>query len=120
LNFNALGPKDEDFRVCHQLPFIERNIEQYSNFPEDVDSYSAAILGRLLRWMTNALKLRKQDIIRRLSLQRRAKEQREEAITKEEKRQERHQLELAEAEKEFIENHRDEITEIEALIKQRE
>lgn len=76
---------------------------------EDVDGYSAAIMGRILRWLTAALKLRKQDVTRRIALQKKAKDLREEAIQKEDKRKERMTAEVAEAESRFLEDHRDEI-----------
>lgn len=89
------------------LSFVEKNIENI--VPEDVDAYSASIMGRLIRWIQAAVKLRRSDVIRRKALHRRAKELREEAISKEAKRVERQNLETSEAENKFNEDHKDEI-----------
>lgn len=69
------------------MNFIEKNIEHY--YPEDIDAYNASVLGRLLRWVLSVVKLRRQDIVRRKALQKKAKDHREEAISKEAKRQDR-------------------------------
>lgn len=55
------------------------------------------------------MKLRKQDIVRRRALQRKAFEHREDMIVKEAKRQERMKEDLGEAEFKFNDDHREEI-----------
>ena len=105
--YEALGEKKNEYKVYQTLNFIEKNIEQYH--PDDVDVYSSTILGRLLRWMLSAIKLRRQDIIRRRSLQKKAFDKREEAIQREAKRKERSDQELKDAEARFNEEHREEI-----------
>lgn len=81
VEYEAQGQKTEQYAYYHTLNFVEKNIEHY--YPEDIDAYSASILGRLLRWVLNVVKLRKQDIVRRKALQKKARDQREEAISKE-------------------------------------
>ena len=107
LDYECQGPKDAEYAYYQTINFVEKNVEGLH--PEDVDSYSSAIMGRLLKWLTGALKLRKQDVTRRISLQKRARDAREEAIQKEDKRQERMTAEVKEAEARFKDDHRDEI-----------
>ena len=107
IEYEPQGPKPRPQAYYTTLNFIEKNIEHY--YPEDIDAYSASILGRIFKWILNAVKLRRQDIVRRISLQRRAKDQREEAIQKEAKRQERMVSESQDAENKFNDDHRDEI-----------
>jgi hypothetical protein len=106
-DFEAQGAKPDDYVYYHTLNFLEKNLESY--YPEDVDSYNAAIIGRLLKWLLAAFKLRRQDIIRRKALQRKARDYREDQIQKEAKRQERMQQETQEAEQQFIVDHKEEI-----------
>jgi hypothetical protein len=87
VNFEAQGHKTASYPYYHTLNFLEKNIEQY--YPEDIDAYNVSILGRLLKWMHALIKLRKSDIVRRKALQKKAKDQREEAISKEAKRKDR-------------------------------
>jgi hypothetical protein len=63
------------------LNYVERNIEHY--YPEDIDAYSSAILGRIMRWIVNAVKLRRQDIVRRKIHFKKEKDAREDAIQRE-------------------------------------
>ena len=82
--YEVMGQKTDVYRDYTNLNFVDKNIE--SIYPEDVDGYSVSILGRLIRWVMAASKLRHHDIIRRKALQKKAKEQREDAIHREIKR----------------------------------
>lgn len=53
---------------------MEKNIEGIN--PEDVDAYNMT-LGKLFKWLLLSIQTRKQDIIRRKALKRKAKEERE-------------------------------------------
>ena len=105
--YEAVGQKDDEYREYQSINFIERNIENY--YVEDADAYQASLVGRVMRWVQAAVKLRRADIVRRKALFRRAKELREEAIVNEQKRKERLDVELVEAEVKFKEDNKDEI-----------
>lgn len=47
-NYNAYGPKENEFKAYERIKFLERNIEGIE--PEQVDEYSIA-LGKLYRWL---------------------------------------------------------------------
>lgn len=70
-NFNALGPKEEYLPRYTTINFVEKNIEGIST--EEVDAYHLT-LGKLFKWMLLAIKTRKEDIIRRKALKRKARE----------------------------------------------
>ena len=73
-NFRVLGPKDDRYYPYTTLNFIERNIEGIN--PDDVDNYHLT-LGKLFKWMQLAIRTRKDDIIRRKALKKKAREERE-------------------------------------------
>lgn len=106
-DYEAVGQKEDEYKEYQSINFIERNIENY--YVEDADAYQAAVVGRVMRWVQAAVKLRRADIVRRKALFRRAKELREEAIVNEQKRKERLDVELVEAEVKFKEDNKDEI-----------
>jgi hypothetical protein len=80
-DYEAVGQKDDEYKEYQSINFIERNIENY--YVEDADAYQASVVGRVMRWVQAAVKLRRADIVRRKALFRRAKELREEAIVNE-------------------------------------
>ena len=80
-DYEAVGQKEDEYKEYQSINFIERNIENY--YVEDADAYQAAVVGRVMRWVQAAVKLRRADIVRRKALFRRAKELREEAIVNE-------------------------------------
>ena len=47
--------------------------------PDDVDAYNLHV-GRLFKWLLSAIKIRKDDIIRRKALRKKAREERENLI----------------------------------------
>jgi hypothetical protein len=69
--------KDKLFIWYHTINFVEKNIEGISQ--EEVDSYNLA-MGKLFRWLNLAIKTRKEDIIRRKTKEKLAKEERERLI----------------------------------------
>lgn len=107
IDYQPLGAKDDQYHTYQQLNFIERNIESY--YQEDVDSYSSAILGRLMRWIQAVIKLRKEDIVRRKNIARKDKEHRDETIQKEAARKERMAHEIKDAEERFLDDNKDAI-----------
>ena len=48
-NYEPIGPKEDDYTEYQTLAFIDRNIENIH--PEDVDLFSSAVAGRILRWV---------------------------------------------------------------------
>ena len=54
-----LGENEADFKEFQKLTFLKRNIESLEE--EKVDEYSI-ILGRIHRWITQALDLRVEDV----------------------------------------------------------
>ncbi len=69
-----MGPKNKEYSGYKTLNFIERNVEGIN--PEDVDAYNLT-LGKLFKWLMLAIRTRKDDIVRRKALKRKAREDRE-------------------------------------------
>jgi len=72
-----LGPKEEHQPRYTTVNFLEKNIEGV--VPEEVDHYNMT-LGKLFKWLQLAIRTRKEDIIRRKALKKRAREHREALI----------------------------------------
>ena len=72
-----MGPKEEHQPRYTTVNFLEKNIEGV--VPEEVDHYNMT-LGKLFKWLQLAIRTRKEDIIRRKALKKRAREHREALI----------------------------------------
>ena len=105
-NYRVLGPKEDYFLKYQTLNFIEKNLEGIH--AEDVDAYNLT-LGKLFKWIQLAIKTRKEDIIRRKALKKKAREEREALIAAEEEREKKRVKDLEDAEAKFMDDHRDEI-----------
>jgi hypothetical protein len=105
-NYRVLDPKEDHFIRYQTLNFIEKNIEGINQ--EDVDTYNLT-LGKLYKWVLLAIKTRKEDIIRRKALKKKAREERDALILAAEEREKKRQKDLEEAEEKFKEDHKDEI-----------
>ena len=57
--YNAFGQKLDDYKQYQQLKFLKKNIDRYE--PEHIDEYSIA-LGKLFRWLLQAIDLREEDV----------------------------------------------------------
>ena len=57
--YNPFGQREEVFKDYQKLSFLKRTIESVEE--EKVDEYSV-ILGRIHRWVTQALDLRIEDV----------------------------------------------------------
>ena len=68
--YSPLGLKIEPRTQYSTLNFIEKNLEGIT--PEDVDSQCGLTIGKLFRWLLLCLKTRKEDIIYRKSMRKRA------------------------------------------------
>jgi hypothetical protein len=73
---------------------LEKNIEGV--VPEEVDHYNMT-LGKLFKWLQLAIKTRKEDIVRRKALKKKAREHRETLIEQARKREEQHVNDLKDA-----------------------
>jgi hypothetical protein len=72
VNYSCIYGKDKQFIWYYTINFVEKNIEGITQ--EEVDSYNLA-MGKLFRWLNLALKTRKEDIIRRKTKEKVAKEE---------------------------------------------
>lgn len=104
--YNALGPKEDDFEKYQTMNFLERNVEGIQS--EEVDAYNLT-LGKLFKWVTLALKTRKEDIVRRKALNLRAQDQRTQIQDAIQAREVKRGQDVQEAEDKFKEEHKDEI-----------
>ena len=75
--YNPFGPKTEEYKAYQKLKFLKRNIAAYE--PEHVDEYSIA-LGKLFRWVLQAIELREEDVMIRRDQIHKLKEERQAAI----------------------------------------
>lgn len=82
--YQVLGPKEGKFRGFQTLNYCARLVESYTI--EEVEAYHIGF-SRLLKWLQAVIALRKQDIIRRKALAKRAHENREAKIALKAKRQ---------------------------------
>ncbi len=89
--YNPSGPKPELFKRYQTLNFIEKNLEGLTQ--EDVDAYSI-IIGKFYRWVTMALHVRKEDIIKRKLKVRHLREERQQKIEQSAERESRRETEL--------------------------
>ena len=88
------------------IVYCEKLIEGFTQ--EAVESYHNG-LGRLFKWLTTALAGRKLDITRRKIATRRAKEDRQDKIAKEEDRKQRRDDYLIDSKQTWLENNQEEI-----------
>ena len=73
-DYQLRGAKPEEFRAFNKLNYIDTLIAGIQQ--EEVETYHPGF-GRLFKWLTTAITIRKQDITRRKALAKRAKEDRE-------------------------------------------
>jgi len=104
--YRVLGSKDVEFKAYQTINYTERLIEGI--IQEDVDNYSTAF-GKVFKWLSTAISLRKQDIIRRKALTRKARENREQKQKADEERKVNRENYLNEAQDKFKEDNRDQI-----------
>lgn len=106
VDYQVLGAKDGEFKAYQTINYCEKLIAETQQ--EDVDAYSSAF-GRVFRWLSTAISLRKQDIIRRKAATRRARENREAKIKAAEERAINREKYLEEALEKFNEDNREQI-----------
>lgn len=81
--YEPFGPREGDFKVYQKLAFLKKNLESVEE--EKVDEYSV-ILGRIHRWVAQALELRVEDVRNRRDTTAILKYEREQALAEDEKR----------------------------------
>mmetsp|Transcript_19643 Transcript_19643/g.26562 ORF Transcript_19643/g.26562 Transcript_19643/m.26562 type:complete len:253 (+) Transcript_19643:1413-2171(+) len=95
-----LGQREEGFKEYQKLSFLKKMIESIEE--EKVDEYSV-ILGRIHRWVTQALELRVEDVRNRRDTIAILKYEREQALAEDKARTEKRQAALEEKQQEHEE-----------------
>lgn len=83
VDYKSLGSKPNKYSGYQTINYCEKLINDYHL--EEVENYNVG-LGRLFKWLTSAIQVRKQDIIRRKALTKRDIENRENKIAEKEQR----------------------------------
>lgn len=104
--FQFQGPKTQTMPKYHVLEFIEKLLATVE--PEDLAKYNAS-LGLIHKWMTLAIKYRKQNIGMRLNNSKKLREERETKIEEERLRQEDKVAKTEEAAEKFVADNKAEI-----------
>lgn len=104
--YKCLGAKPEEVRRYNTINYVERILSEFQQ--EEVDAYHLGV-GKLFRWANQAVALRKNDIVRRKALSKKAAKDREDKIADSETRANNLETYLIEAEEKFKDDHRDEI-----------
>jgi len=105
-DYRILGPKEDEFHAYQTINYCERLIAEHNM--EDVDAYSTSF-GKVFKWLSTAIALRKQDIIRRKAMTRRARENREQKIKAAEERSVNRETYLNEALEKFKDDNKEQI-----------
>ena len=101
--YRILGVKSDEFKKYQTINYCEKLLEGLNQ--EEVDNYSVAF-GKIYKWLATAIQLRKQDIIRRKALTKKARENRESRIKQGEERTVNRENYLNEAQDKFKEDNR--------------
>jgi hypothetical protein len=102
VDYKMLGDNDSKFRGYETVNYCEKLITDYGH--EEVENYHTCF-GKLFKWLTGAIALRKQDIVRRKAITKRDIEFREEKLKETVTRAENRELSLLEsAEKWAVDN----------------
>lgn len=91
--YNPIGQSEAEYKEYQKLSFIKRNIESVEE--EKVDEHSI-ILGRIHRWVTQAIDLRIDDVRSRRDNIAHLKYEREQALTEDKQRTEKREAALEE------------------------
>ena len=91
--YNPLGQSENEYKEYQKLTFLKRNIESMEE--EKVDEYSI-ILGRIHRWISQALDLRVEDVRNRRDTIAILKYEREQALAEDKARTEKREAALEE------------------------
>ncbi len=91
--YNPLGQSEAEYKEYQKLSFLKKTIESMEE--EKVDEYSI-ILGRIHRWVTQALDLRAEDVRNRRDTIAILKHEREQALAEDKSRTEKREAALEE------------------------
>ncbi len=91
--YNPLGQSEAEYKEYQKLSFLKKTIESMEE--EKVDEYSI-ILGRIHRWITQALDLRVEDVRNRRDTIAILKHEREQALAEDKSRTEKREAALEE------------------------
>ena len=108
VDYSPFGLKTHKVKAYQTINFLEKNIEGLGT-QEEIEAQCGIYVGRLYKWLTLCLKVRKDEITYRKAQRQLALSMRDGLIQKEKERQIRLEQELAEAEQKFNEEHKDEI-----------
>ena len=90
--YEPIGQSEEQYTVYQKLGFIKKNIESVEE--EKVDEYNI-VMGRIHRWVTQALDLRIEDIRHRRDTVATLMHEREVAVAEDKARTKKREEELA-------------------------
>jgi len=102
--YNPLGQREASFKEYQKLSFLKKTIESVEE--EKVDEYSV-ILGRIYRWVTQALELRIEDVRNRRDTIAILKYEREQALAEDKARNEKRLAALDEKQQEHDDKEND-------------
>lgn len=102
-DYNPIGQKTDEYQPYQKLNFIQRNIEEIKL--DDVENYSLA-LGQVMHFLTLAMEIRKEDVVRRYQHNQKLKEEREHAKEQEEERLAERQQYLEDEQAKWEEEHK--------------
>lgn len=100
------GPKHGDYKKYQTLNWIEKNIKDIDE--NEVFEYNM-LLGKLFKWLKLAIETRKLDIVKRMALIAKNRNDREQKMQLKQERETKRETELTEAMEKFADDHRDEI-----------
>lgn len=90
--YEPIGQSEEQYTVYQKLGFIKKNIESVEE--EKVDEYNI-VMGRIHRWVTQALDLRMEDVRHRRDTVATLMHEREVAVAEDKARTKKREEELA-------------------------
>lgn len=91
--YMPFGQREDEYKEYQKLSFLKKTIESVEE--EKVDEYSV-ILGRIHRWVTQALDLRVEDVRNRRDTVATLKHEREQAVAEDKARTEKYEAALEE------------------------
>jgi len=84
--YNPFGQRESSYKEYQKLAFLKRSVESIEE--EKVDEYSI-VLGRIYRWVSQAIELRVDDVRHRRDTVANLKHEREQAVAEDKARTEK-------------------------------
>jgi len=107
VSYTPYGTRQGPFKQYQTINFIEKNLEGING--EEIEPQCGMHMSKLYKWLVLCIKTRKDEITYRKAGRKKAIQQRDQLIQKEQERQIRQEQELVEAEAKFSEEHKEEI-----------